>query len=1028
MKNRILELIGKLAIITVVFSTCMLLGNNTMAQYCVPASTSVDGLGITNVSCGAINNTTGAEAGRYGDYSAQSTNVFQGATVNCDITYSTGYTYNTKIYVDWNNDNDFVDAGEEVYSGVSLATNPTTLNASFVVPGAASLGTHRMRIGGADAAVPIPCYAGTYACFEDYTLNVMAPVACSGTPSGSTAVASTSSVCSGSTSNLSVIYTEASTGLTFQWQSSPTNNNPWTNIAGATGSSYTATITSDLNYRRIITCSSSGLSDTSTTVFVGIISTANDNCAGAIALTVNPTQACASVTHGTTSCATATVEAARCNVPAGGPNDDVWYKFTATSTNQIISISNYSSPVYFGLFSGSCGSLTKIESCYDAYHVYTTLSIGTTYYIQVYTTSTSAVVRTEFDICVGSWPPPPANDNICNAILLPASPINTCNPVSGTVAGATASATANPCGLTTAGSAYAIDDVWFTFVAQGTTHVISFTNIVGSFSTMSFVLYSGTCLAPINGQCYGSTNYKAITGLTIGATYFVRAFTASNNPNQNTSFNICTYPLACASNDECASATPLTINPIGTCANITSGTVNCATASAQANLCTSGSDDDDVWFSFVPTETTINIALQNIVGSNTDMYFSVYEGNCASPTQILCSDANNSTLGGLTVGNTYYLRAYTYTGTAGQTTTFDVCLSTTLQAGMCDAAKPFCSDTTYNFPTNVGTYAAAGIDYGCLCTQPNPIWYYLKIAVAGSLDIEIESSCGDVDFAAWGPYSTIACDDLSTSGTFDYGSYTDNICHVDNFASPSGQMVDCAYSTAAIESMAIPGAVVGDYYIVMINNFAECDGLYTFHQTGGAGRTDCAVILPVGLLSFTNNCISDYEIDLSWTTITETNNDYFEVQKMVNGNFETIGIVDGHGNSNSTIEYNFVDNTAANDIHYYRLNQVDFDGSKMELKTIVSDCSGQGTFALNTAVLDALSGNLEITYTGNGNQKYRVNLMDLSGKVVFFDSFISSVDGSNTAVSNFRPLPQGLYLVSLTNQQGITKFKKVAPR
>lgn len=1027
MKNRLLDLRRKLAIITVVFSTGLMLGNNAMAQ-CTPAPTSVDGQGITNVACGNINNTTGTETNNYGIYTAQSTDVFQGATVYCDITYRTGYTYNTKIWIDWNNDGDFDDAGENVYTGESLAANPTTLNASFVVPGAATLGSHVMRIGGIDGGTLIPCYTSSYGSFEDYTINVLAPVACSGTPSGSTAIASVSSVCSGSTSNLSVIYTEASTGLTFQWQSSPTNSNPWTNIVGATSSTYTATVTSDLYYRRIVTCTNSGLKDTSTTVLVGIISTVNDNCAGAITLTVNPTQACTSVTHGTTSCATSSGETNSCNVPAGGPNDDVWFKFTATSTQHIISMSSYSSQIYFGLFSGACGSLVRIGGCYDAYNVYTALTIGATYYIQVYTTSTSAAVRTEFDICVSAWPPPPANDNICNAILLPASAVNTCNPVSGTVAGATQSATANACGLTAAGTGYYIDDVWFTFVAQGPTHVISFSNIVGSFSTMSFVLYSGTCAAPTHVACYPSTNYQTISGLTTGTTYFIRAFTATNNANQNTSFNICTYPVSCASNDECTSAIPLSINPLGSCATVTSGTVNCATASAQANLCTSGSDDDDVWFSFVPTETSINITLQNIMGSNTDMYFSVYEGPCASPTQILCSDANSSTVGGLTIGNTYYLRVYTYTGTAGQTTTFDVCLSETLQAGMCDDAKPFCSDTTYNFPTNVGTYAAAGIDYGCLCTQPNPVWYYLKIAVAGPLDIEVESSCGDVDYAAWGPYSSIACDNLSTSGTYDYGSYTDNICHVDNFESPSGQMVDCAYSTASIETLSIPSAVVGEYYIVMINNFAECNGVYTFYQSGGTGRTDCAVLLPVGLLNFKSSCISDYEIGLSWTTITETNNDYFEVQKMVNGVFETIAVVDGHGSSNSSIEYNFVDYAPADEIHYYRLNQVDFDGSKMELKTIISDCSGQGTFDLNSAVLDATSGNLEIVYTGIANQLYSVSLTDLSGKVVFSDSFNSSVDGSNAAVSYFQPLRQGLYLVSLTNEQGITKFKKVVPR
>ena len=144
-------------------------------NYCTPAPNSVDGSGITNVSFGTINNTTSSEAGNYGNYSAQSSSHVQGETVPVNITYATGYTYDTKIWIDWNNDLDFNDAGEEVYSGTSTATNPTTLNASFTVPVSASLGAHRVRIGGVDTGPPTPCYNLSWGSFEDYTINVTAP-------------------------------------------------------------------------------------------------------------------------------------------------------------------------------------------------------------------------------------------------------------------------------------------------------------------------------------------------------------------------------------------------------------------------------------------------------------------------------------------------------------------------------------------------------------------------------------------------------------------------------------------------------------------------------------------------------------------------------------------------------------------------------------------------------------------------------------------------------------------------------------
>ncbi|MBK9356365.1 MAG: fibronectin type III domain-containing protein [Bacteroidales bacterium] len=149
-----------------------------ISAYCTPAPTSVDGLGITNVTYSTVNNTTGAETGNYGDYSAQIGAAQRTTPLTVYITYETGYTYDTKIWVDWNDDFLFTGTGEEVYTGTSLADDPTTLEATFVIPNWASLGNHRMRIGGVDAGPPTPCYAGSYGSFEDYTLNVTAAPAC----------------------------------------------------------------------------------------------------------------------------------------------------------------------------------------------------------------------------------------------------------------------------------------------------------------------------------------------------------------------------------------------------------------------------------------------------------------------------------------------------------------------------------------------------------------------------------------------------------------------------------------------------------------------------------------------------------------------------------------------------------------------------------------------------------------------------------------------------------------------------------
>ncbi|MBN2776782.1 MAG: choice-of-anchor J domain-containing protein [Bacteroidales bacterium] len=151
--------------------------------YCLPAPSSVDNSGITNVRFGQnviVNNPTGTETNNYGDYSSIVGDGAQGIELTVDITYSTGYTYGTKIWVDWNNDLEFSDVDELMYTGLSSATNPTTLNASFIVPIATPLGQYRMRIGGTDNddGPSNACYTGAYGSFEDYTLEVVTPPAC----------------------------------------------------------------------------------------------------------------------------------------------------------------------------------------------------------------------------------------------------------------------------------------------------------------------------------------------------------------------------------------------------------------------------------------------------------------------------------------------------------------------------------------------------------------------------------------------------------------------------------------------------------------------------------------------------------------------------------------------------------------------------------------------------------------------------------------------------------------------------------
>ena len=103
------------------------------------------------------------------------------------------------------------------------------------------------------------------------------PAGCTGTPNAGTASASASTICNGGSVVLTSSGLSSTAGITLQWQSSP-NNSTWTNITGATAASYTATgITSNTYYRIVSTCTNSGLTNSSTSVLVSVVTCQSNN-------------------------------------------------------------------------------------------------------------------------------------------------------------------------------------------------------------------------------------------------------------------------------------------------------------------------------------------------------------------------------------------------------------------------------------------------------------------------------------------------------------------------------------------------------------------------------------------------------------------------------------------------------------------------------------------------------------------------------------------------------------------------------
>lgn len=144
-------------------------GGTPPASYCAGYSKNQNYDWISRVQVGGLDFSSQPSA--YADYTAQVVNVTAGSGVNVTLTpgYAVGKTYVEywKIWIDYNADGDFDDAGEEVFSGSGVSD----VTGSFTVSSGAS-GQKRMRIAMRHKAWPVACGSFIYGEVEDYTINI----------------------------------------------------------------------------------------------------------------------------------------------------------------------------------------------------------------------------------------------------------------------------------------------------------------------------------------------------------------------------------------------------------------------------------------------------------------------------------------------------------------------------------------------------------------------------------------------------------------------------------------------------------------------------------------------------------------------------------------------------------------------------------------------------------------------------------------------------------------------------------------
>ncbi|MFI5171513.1 MAG: T9SS type A sorting domain-containing protein [Chitinophagales bacterium] len=467
-------------------------------------------------------------------------------------------------------------------------------------------------------------------------------------------------------------------------------------------------------------------------------------------------------------------------------------------------------------------------------------------------------------------------------------------------------------------------------------------------------------------------------------------------------------------NDNPCNATAITVT--ATCqylATTSAGASN--TGGVPAPPC--AASGKDVWFKItVPASGMFTI--ETTSGSILDGILAVYTGSCSSPDFAYCDDDSGPGLmpmldmQGFIPGSTALIRFYKKGGGTG---TFNICVWDDNPAiadnNDCNTAQQLCTEQTFS-SNSLGTGLIDDLDgtnSGCLTpNEHQSSWFYFTFGLSGEFSCTITplQATDNYNFAIWGP---------------------DPICPL---TSPP---LRCSYSNSSGEtgirttetelSEGPPGdgwikfidVVVGETYILMVDNYSESGIGFTFDFEGPPTISCITYILPITLSSFTG-IASGSANQLLWTTDSEVNNGFFTIENSDNGNdFSSIGTVNGAGTSTQLHNYDFTDSYPFKGITYYRLKQTDLDGNISYSEIIgVENLTAQ----YFNVYPNPSNGNINLAFDLGGSPDFTLQIVNEVGSVVYNKSSSSS----NEIINEELFLPsKGIFMILLkTDNRVIT--------
>jgi len=208
---------------------------------------------------------------------------------------------------------------------------------------------------------------------------------------------------------------------------------------------------------------------------------------------------------------------------------------------------------------------------------------------------------------------------------------------------------------------------------------------------------------------------------------------------------------------------------------------------------------------------------------------------------------------------------------------------------------------------------------------------------------------------------------------------------------------------------------LGNYYTFDISGNNGTSGFFTIGSN--------TVPLPINLLQIEAHCIKE-GVSINWITISETNNNYFTIEKSFDGiNFEEIAQISGAETSNQTIYYKYDYITKNQGVSFYRLSQTDFNGTTSYSKAIPVLCSQIDDPKAECNIYTPDNQIIIIDYTSPIKETLKINIINNLGQVLFAKNEIVLEGLNRIEISNLS-IPSGVYITKVIsdNQQFANKI------